>query len=167
MTGWPVRGLHGWRLPTTAVCLAVIGCLVAVTNLAIAGGGQAHKDAPDRKTAQLKQLPLSGPLVGKTLPGESARDWLGRTISFSQYRGRPLALWFANSATCGYCVLEAQAYGALSKQLEAMGVQVAGVNLHEAQRDVLEYLKRARWEGTVLVEPAALEPGGRDLRLDR
>ncbi len=153
---------RAWRflLVTAVLFLTAAVCHAGPAGTGSATAEQTPSAAAEQKVSQLIPIPIPGPSVGQKLSVTTARDWLGRTISFSQYRGRPLALWFENAATCGYCVLEAQSYGALSKQLEAIGVNVAGVNVHEGQRDVLEYLKRARWEGTVLVEPPDLDPDG-------
>jgi len=157
MTACRARGLS----PVAAVlCLAAMSCLAGGASAEGTAAGAAPQPAAGQSAAKLIQTPASGPLAGHPLPATMGRDWLGRTVSFSQYRGRPLALWCFNAATCGYCVLEAQAFGSLAQQLAAIGVPVAGVNTREGQRDILEYLKRARWEGTVLVEPAALNPGG-------
>jgi cytochrome c biogenesis protein CcmG, thiol:disulfide interchange protein DsbE len=132
----PSRGAG--RLQTIAV--------IAVTAIAI--GGLAWLVAGPAADDGVTSVDLSGdvagsaPTVGALPPNFTAMTWDGKTVSLSDYAGKPVWLTFGAS-WCADCRTEAPDVEATYEAYKDQGLVVLAVFINESKDDIGGYAQRA------------------------
>ncbi len=139
-TQTPATGRVPGRLQTVIV-LAVTAALIGVAAVALGGNGFGQSDG-------VSQVNLTGnvadaaPVVGAIPPGFSATTYDGKTVSLSDYIGKPLWLTFGAS-WCPDCRSEAPDVEAAYQKYQAQGLTILAVFISESPSDIAGYAQRA------------------------
>lgn len=127
------------RLQTVLV-LVVTAVVIALAAFLIGGANQGSDG--------LTQVNLTGdvanaaPTVGGIPPSFTATTYDGKTVSLSDYAGKPLWLTFGAS-WCPDCRAEAPDVEAAYKKYQAQGLNILAVFISESSSDVAGYASRA------------------------
>ena len=131
-------GRGAGRLQTIAV--------IVVTAVAV--GGRAWVVSGPGATDGLTSVNLTGAVAGKAPgvgdlpPGFTARTWDGKTVSLSDYAGKPVWLTFGAS-WCPDCRSESPDVQAAYDKYKARGLNVLAVFISESKDDIATYATRA------------------------
>jgi len=147
-------GRSAGRLQTVgiiAIAAVVIGALV------YAASGQAPADGVTR-------IDLGGgaaaaaPVVGAVPPDFTAVTWDGKTVSLSDYAGKPVWLTFGAS-WCPDCRTESADVEATYQANRAKGLVILAVFIQESKDDVSGYAQRAGLTFPIAVDERAAIAG--------
>jgi cytochrome c biogenesis protein CcmG, thiol:disulfide interchange protein DsbE len=122
----------------TAVVIVVTAVVIGIVAFLVSGPG----------TSGVTQVDLSGnvsaaaPAVGAAPPDFKSVTYDGKTISLSDYAGKPI--WLTFGATwCPDCRSEAPDVEATYEKYKAQGLQVVAVFISESASDIAGYAQRA------------------------
>ncbi|MDP2350940.1 MAG: TlpA disulfide reductase family protein [Chloroflexota bacterium] len=138
-------------LGTMAIAAVVLGVLV------YAASGQGPSDG-------VTQIDLGGgaaaaaPAVGAVPPDFTAVTWEGKTVSLSDYAGKPVWLTFGAS-WCADCRTEAPDLEATYLANKDQGLVILGVFIQESKEDVGGYAQRAGLTFPIAVDERAAIAG--------
>ena len=147
-------GRSAGRLQTIgigAIAAVVLGVLV------YAASGQGPSDG-------VTQIDLGGgaaaaaPAVGAVPPDFTAVTWEGKTVSLSDYAGKPIWLTFGAS-WCADCRAEAPDLEATYLANKDQGLVILGVFIQEPKEDVGGYAQRAGLTFPIVVDERAAIAG--------
>ncbi len=125
----------------TVIVLAVTAVLIGVAAVALGGNGFGQGDG-------VSQVNLTGsvadaaPVVGAVPPAFSATTYDGKTVSLSDYAGKPVWLTFGAS-WCPDCRSEAPDVEAAYQKYQAQGLNILAVFISESPSDIESYAQRA------------------------
>ncbi len=122
----------------TVVVIIVTAVIIAAVAVLISGPGDDGVTTVDLSG----NVAGAGPAVGAVPPAFTAITYDGKTISLSDYAGKPLWLTFGAS-WCPDCRSEAPDVEATYEKYKAQGLQVVAVFISESASDIGGYAQRA------------------------
>jgi cytochrome c biogenesis protein CcmG, thiol:disulfide interchange protein DsbE len=133
----PASGRVAGRLQTILV-LGITAAVIAVGAFLLGGQGKS-----DGVTAVTLTASVAGaaPVAGAIPPGFSAVTYDGKTVSLSDYAGKPVWLTFGAS-WCPDCRAEAPDIQAEYQKYQAQGLNILGVFISESSSDIKTYADR-------------------------
>lgn len=144
-------GRSAGRLQTIgigAIAAVVIGVLV------YAASGQGPSSDGVTEIDLGAGLAATAPVVGGIPPGFTAVTWEGKTVSLSDYAGKPIWLTFGAS-WCADCRAEAPDLEATYLANKDQGLVILGVFIQEPKEDVGGYAQRAGLTFPIVVDERA------------
>jgi peroxiredoxin len=142
----PGRGAG--RLQTIVVILVTAVIILAAAYF-VGGGTGANGGVTDVKLTG--SVAAAAPVVGGLPPGFTATTSDGKTVSLSDYAGKPLWLTFGAS-WCPDCRSEAPDVQAMFQKYRAQGLNVLAVFINEGQSDISTYATRAGLTFPIVVD---------------
>ena len=136
ITARPTGPMAG-RLQTIVV-IVVTAVIIAAVAILVSGPGDDGVTTVDLSG----NVAGAGPAVGSTPPAFTALTYDGKTISLSDYAGKPLWLTFGAS-WCPDCRSEAPDVEATYQKYKDQGLQVVAVFISESASDIAGYAQRA------------------------
>jgi peroxiredoxin len=130
-------GRSAGRLQTIAV-IAVTAVVIAIVAFLVGGG------AGDDGVTKVSLTGVAGkaPAVGDLPPDFTAKTWDGKTVSLSDYAGKPLWLTFGAS-WCPDCRSEVADVEATYLKYQPKGLALLAVFISEPATDIGGYAQRA------------------------
>lgn len=123
----------------TIVVIGVTAVVIGALSWLIAGPGAGGDITPVELPGNAAD---AAPAVGAIPPDFTATTWDGKTVSLSDYAGKPVWLTFGAS-WCPDCRTEAPDVEAVYQAYQAQGLVVLAVFIDETGGDVGSYAQRA------------------------
>ena len=143
-------GRSAGRLQTIgigAIAAVILGVLVYAASGQGPSDGVTEIDLGDEAAA-------AAPAVGAVPPDFTAVTWEGKTVSLSDYAGKPVWLTFGAS-WCADCRAEAPDLEATYLANKDQGLVILGVFIQEPKEDVSGYAQRAGLTFPIVVDERA------------
>jgi peroxiredoxin len=147
-TGSPRSGAG--RLQTIVV-LGVTALIIAAVAYLMGGGLGKNGGVSD--VTLTGSVAGAAPVVGALPPGFTATTYDGKTVSLSDYAGKPLWLTFGAS-WCPDCRTEAPDVEAAYQKYRAQGLNVLAVFISQDKDDIAGYASRAGLTFPIAVDEA-------------
>ncbi len=90
-------------------------------------------------------------LVGKAAPDFTLKDTSGKTVSFSQFKGKPVLIEFW-ATWCPYCLEVLPGVQKIYKEYSSKGVEVVAVSVDTKQEKVVPFLEKNAYTMPVLLD---------------